>query len=35
MLYGFMVAGVPSINSLESIYSCLERPVMMAELAST
>ena len=27
-----MFAGVPSVNSLESIYSFLERPIVQAEL---
>eukprot|EP01139_Manchomonas_bermudensis_P006047 Amastigsp_a176313_21.p2 type:complete len:339 gc:universal Amastigsp_a176313_21:31-1047(+) len=31
-LFALMHAGVPSINSLESIYMCLERPVMFGAL---
>jgi glutathione synthase/RimK-type ligase-like ATP-grasp enzyme len=33
VLYGLMCAGVPAINSLHSIYMCLERPVVYAALA--
>jgi glutathione synthase/RimK-type ligase-like ATP-grasp enzyme len=33
VLYGLMCAGVPSINSLHSIYMNLERPVVYAALA--
>jgi len=32
VLYGLMYAGIPSINSLESIYAFLERPIVQAEL---
>eukprot|EP00456_Euglypha_rotunda_P083469 TRINITY_DN8283_c0_g1_i3.p1 TRINITY_DN8283_c0_g1~~TRINITY_DN8283_c0_g1_i3.p1 ORF type:complete len:239 (-),score=22.72 TRINITY_DN8283_c0_g1_i3:11-727(-) len=32
VLYGLMMANVPSINSLHSIYMNLERPCMFAEL---
>jgi len=31
-LYGLMYAGVPSVNSLQSIYSFLERPIVQGEL---
>lgn len=31
-LYGLMFAGVPSVNSLQSVYSFLERPIVQAEL---
>jgi len=31
-LYGLMFAGIPSVNSLQSVYSFLERPVVQAEL---
>jgi len=31
-LYGFEFAGVPSVNSLESIYNCTERPWVFAQL---
>lgn len=31
-LYGFMHADIPSINSLESAYMCLEKPVVMGRL---
>eukprot|EP00762_Andalucia_godoyi_P008467 ANDGO_05761.mRNA.1 Synapsin len=32
LLYAFMHAGVPSVNSLESILMCLERPVVFGGL---
>eukprot|EP00697_Spironema_sp_BW2_P002257 gnl/Spiro4/13035_TR6913_c0_g1_i1.p1 gnl/Spiro4/13035_TR6913_c0_g1~~gnl/Spiro4/13035_TR6913_c0_g1_i1.p1 ORF type:complete len:327 (-),score=86.45 gnl/Spiro4/13035_TR6913_c0_g1_i1:62-1012(-) len=32
LLYGLMFAGVPSVNSLHSIYHFLERPLIMGEL---
>eukprot|EP00462_Mataza_sp_D1_P001529 CAMPEP_0175096396 /NCGR_PEP_ID=MMETSP0086_2-20121207/4711_1 /TAXON_ID=136419 /ORGANISM="Unknown Unknown, Strain D1" /LENGTH=385 /DNA_ID=CAMNT_0016369797 /DNA_START=29 /DNA_END=1186 /DNA_ORIENTATION=- len=32
ILFGFMYAGIPAINSWESIYGHLERPVVFAEL---
>lgn len=28
VLFGLMMANIPSVNSLESIYMCLERPIM-------
>lgn len=31
-LYGLMFAGVPAVNSLESIYSFCERPIVQGEL---
>jgi len=31
-LYGLMFAGVPAVNSLQSIYNFLERPIVQAEL---
>jgi len=31
-LFGFMHAGTPSVNSLEPIYSFLERPIVQGEL---
>jgi hypothetical protein len=34
-LFGLMFAGIPSVNSLESIYSFLERPIVQAELNKT
>lgn len=33
-LYGLMFAGIPSVNSLSSIYSFLEGPIVQAELHS-
>ncbi|KAJ4462946.1 putative synapsin IIb [Paratrimastix pyriformis] len=32
ILYAFMFSGLPSVNSLESIYCCLERPIVYGEL---
>mmetsp|Transcript_7749 Transcript_7749/g.8557 ORF Transcript_7749/g.8557 Transcript_7749/m.8557 type:complete len:359 (+) Transcript_7749:62-1138(+) len=32
ILYGLMYAGIPSLNSLESIYAFLERPIVQSEL---
>ena len=31
-LFGLMYAGIPAVNSLESIYSFLERPIVQGEL---
>jgi len=31
-LYGFIMANLPSVNSLKAIYMCLERPVVFMEL---
>lgn len=31
-LYGLLTAGIPAINSLESVYQDLERAAMVAEL---
>jgi len=31
-LYGLMYSNIPSVNSLESIYMCCERPIVQAEL---
>ncbi len=33
VLYGLMMAGVPSVNSLSSEYMNLERPIMYGALA--
>jgi hypothetical protein len=32
MLYGLMYANIPAINSLKSIYMCLERPLLFSGL---
>jgi len=32
ILYGFMHVGIPSINSLESLYICQEKPVIYGKL---
>lgn len=32
ILYGFMFANVPSVNSLQSIYMCSEKPIVYGEL---
>eukprot|EP00026_Physarum_polycephalum_P009568 Phypoly_transcript_09696.p1 GENE.Phypoly_transcript_09696~~Phypoly_transcript_09696.p1 ORF type:complete len:325 (+),score=46.13 Phypoly_transcript_09696:161-1135(+) len=32
ILYGFKFAGIPAVNSLESVYNFLERPWVFAEL---
>lgn len=32
LLFGLMYAGIPAVNSLESVYSFLERPVVFGEL---
>eukprot|EP00771_Trimastix_marina_P000623 gnl/Trimastix_PCT/1642.p1 GENE.gnl/Trimastix_PCT/1642~~gnl/Trimastix_PCT/1642.p1 ORF type:complete len:412 (+),score=82.00 gnl/Trimastix_PCT/1642:60-1295(+) len=32
LLYGFMFAGIPAVNSLESQYMCLERPIVYGQL---
>jgi len=31
-LYGLMYANIPSVNSLSSIYMCLERPIVQGQL---
>ena len=31
-LFGFMFANIPSVNSLESLYLCLEKPVIYSKL---
>ncbi|KAL9644488.1 hypothetical protein ABK040_009353 [Willaertia magna] len=32
VLYGLMISDIPSINTLQSMYQCLERPIMYAGL---
>jgi len=32
VLYGLMISGVPAVNSLHSIYMCLEKPVVFGFL---
>jgi len=32
LIYGLKYAGIPSLNSLESVYNCLDRPWVFAEL---
>jgi hypothetical protein len=34
ILLGFMFADIPSVNSLESIYTCSEKPIVYGKLNS-